>query len=1343
MSNNLVTSIQIRAGVDGLQDINRLSDAIEQAGSDVSELRQESQRLQTAWNSLSTNEQTRQLEQLTAQAQQLQRVTNARMTLGLTGDDAVRQQIQDVTRAYQTLQSSGTLTQTELARATQLHTQQLNQLEGQLQQTRPTLQDMAGEFGNLVATAGGLAYITREAMKFETAMADVKKVVDGTPEQIQTLSQEIQQMAVEMGMGADAIAQITAQGGQLGVPLEQLGEFTRMAGQMAVAFNMTAEEAGDAAAKLANVFDIPIEKVGELGDAINTLGNTTAAKEREIVDVMNRIGGTTKQFGLAKEQAAALSAAFISLGKTPETAGTAINALLTKLSTANVQSDDFQKALANIGISANQLAKDISQDPQKALENFLQTLGTLNKEQQSIVTFKLFGQEYVDDISLLVGGLNTYKKALDEVADKGSTAGAMQKEFEARMSTTSASVEQAKASIGVLTQTVGSHLLPVVSAAAKGVADLTSWITEFAKAHPMITQLGVLLASAQVAMVAYTSSVRLLGMAGITSGSQMVTGFTQGAGAVNLATVAVQRLNTAMAGTMTGVGTATTALNSMATGSRTLSTDLQGLGRHMLTLNGLFAAAAGWTIGQSIGESLYKSSEIARSLGDNLARLIAYGDALITDRTFADVNTHFETSAESSKRLADNAQKAVTALTDIANSNADFATKISQTESAIQAITTRIDELTRYGQTASAEYQQLSSELDKAKTALQVLQEAQANHKVSMDNATNAQIELANTIKITTANLETMQNTLANMEAQGQKETTAFANLAGEIDNTKSKLELLNVEANKQGIGELLKTDLDKASESFKALGLDAQEFSTGISTKTNRAMLAFVDVARLAGDNIDQLARAYSAAQSVAEDNINALALLEQKLIQVTGGNQSLANAVKETAKAQQEATTITDAQKKALDALGVSIDASNAKMSVSGQKMAQNLQVGLSAIKEQIKGADELKGAIATALDTSIASAKTVADFKAIEQAIKEVGVSGQISGEQLAKIQAGATGGASAVKQLEMAIAKSTQVINNNTQATTNNTQVKKAQAQANKEVVQSTDTMASSQEKASSGIKGFASGLAGIYNNLKNQVHALTSLGVSVEDTNRAYLNLISTVKGSIQMDAYWQEFGIASKRIQQQTKAFKENRQSAIEMTEQLKDSTVTMKDITRAQKVLQTAAETTVGGIKLMDKTTLKNLQDQIDKTKQKFADLTDSAKQTVSDLQSELAGLQGDEEKVRQIQQERKLKELQNKMAEAQGQGNQSAVQEYQKALELQEQIYQEQIRQVRESREREQASVLEEILKADTAKAQTTPISAKDIGAIWDSRIAQIKDQAKQEFAQELMDDAKRRAR
>ena len=57
---------------------------------------------------------------------------------------------------------------------------------------------------------------------------------------------------------------------------------------MSTAFNMTADQAGTAVAKLSNVFGIPIPQIRGLGDAINVLGNTTSATEAQILDATVR-----------------------------------------------------------------------------------------------------------------------------------------------------------------------------------------------------------------------------------------------------------------------------------------------------------------------------------------------------------------------------------------------------------------------------------------------------------------------------------------------------------------------------------------------------------------------------------------------------------------------------------------------------------------------------------------------------------------------------------------------------------------------------------------------------------------------------------------------------------------------------------------------------------------------------------------------------------------------------------------------------------------------------------------------------------------------------------------------
>lgn len=146
--------------------------------------------------------------------------------------------------------------------------------------------------------------------------------------------------------------------------------------------------------------------------------------------------------------------------------------------------------------------------------------------------------------------------------------------------------------------------------------------------------------------------------------------------------------------------------------------------------------------------------------------------------------------------------------------------------------------------------------------------------------------------------------------------------------------------------------DLSKHAESFKALGIDVGEFAGGLSTKANTALSAFNDLAGVAGDNVSQLAMAYNGAKQAMGDNKAGLDALNQALDKATGGNKELAQSVKATAAAQLDAKKSADEQAKALDALGISMNAINAGMSQNGQKMADNLKVGLSVIKDTAKG-------------------------------------------------------------------------------------------------------------------------------------------------------------------------------------------------------------------------------------------------------------------------------------------------------------------------------------------------------------------------------------------------------
>ena len=1249
------------------------------------------------------------LGELTAEAERLNAIAQARVTLGIDTDDNARRQIEEVTAAYETLRDSGTLTAEELARANELQTQRVAELENALGETAPTLETLAEEFGKVTAAAGGLAYVTNAAMEFETAMSGVKKVVDGTPEQIQALSTQIQQMSIDMGMGTDAIAEIAAQGGQLGIPIEKLGEFTKMAGEMSVAFGMTAEDAGDAAAKIANVFGLPIEEVGKLGDAINTLGNTSAAKESEIVDVMQRIGGQAKQFGLATEQAAALSAAFISLGKSPEVAGTAINALLTKLQTANVQSDDFKEALAGIGLNADKMADDIAANPQQALSNFLQTLASMDKQQRSVATFKLFGQDYVDDVNALVGGLDTYNKALDSVKDKSAIAGAMQKEFNAKMDTSAQSIDQAKQSINVLAQTVGKELLPVVSLGAKAVGGLAQGIGDFAESHPILTKIAVIIASAQVALVALNSTMTLAGAIGLRSGLQVAEGAAAATTGLNAATASATRLNAVMGGlgaTAGGVAGIAASLNKVTVGA-----DLAA-GNFAKLATQAFAVTMAFDAGESVGDWLYKNSDLARGFGDHLAMIPAAIHSISTTGNLDQFRKNFETSEESAKRLT-----------------AETKNVTNSTE-------------------------ELAAEQAKAASAAKL--QADAN------------LQLANNIKLTEANLEAMKDRLAEMEAGGQKNTQGYKDLSTEIEKTTDKLAALKAEAEKKGIGELLKTDLDKTAESFKALGLDVDEFATGIDGKATAALNGFVDVAHLADGDIRKLALAYNAAKDAAGDNQAAQDELNNKLNQVTEGNTQLSEAVKKAAKEQKEAKSASEEQAVALDKLGISMEDANNGMSKGGTEMVSTLKAGVIAIKEQATSATALKTSLQQAFETSIAAAKTKGDFVAIKKTIDDAGVASSLTADQLKILNAGIAGGGAAAKASREEIEKYNKSVVNDTKVTFDQVfaenkkwlesqkairQAHKDTGDAAKEAAEKGKQAAAEQEKAHSGFMG---GLAKMYDSFTGSIaKGLQNVGISGEQSIQLMNNAL---KGQAYMmnswDGFFKGFANARERVQASIDSFNEVRNSALGMTQTLGSATVTTNDLGKAQLILNQATTRTVEGIVKMDNATLDNLKRQIDSTKQKFDDLSKSAKDTADGLQTQLARLKGDDTTARQLEQTKKLAELQERVNEARKRGNTEEIAQLQRAFDLQKQINDEENRQASVKLQQEQQAKQANAQKqaqanssynqpVQSTSSNTQSVNAKDVANSFADLIEQAKKEGANLLAQQLMDEAKRLAR
>ena len=341
---------------------------------------------------------------------------------------------------------------------------------------------------DVVALGTSLYGLVRPAVAFESAMADVKKVVNfETPQQVREMENDIKNLSKRIPLALDGLAQIVAAGGQLGVPREKLTEFAETAAKMSVAFSITADEAGQSMAKMSNVLQMPIDQMSKVGDVINHISNNIAATAPEIVEVNLRAGAMAKSFGLAYNEISALAGTFVSLGKTPEIASTAINMMASRLKLIPVSSGAAREAFDQLNISMAEYTEMVESGRGKdALMTVLEALKNVSGIKRSQIMKEMFGEQATRHLNSLVEGLDSLKSNLNLVANEADYANSMHKEFTTRSATTENNLQLLKNQIAVLTTNIGSTLLPTINSMVGIFGKAASSLADFAERHPTL-----------------------------------------------------------------------------------------------------------------------------------------------------------------------------------------------------------------------------------------------------------------------------------------------------------------------------------------------------------------------------------------------------------------------------------------------------------------------------------------------------------------------------------------------------------------------------------------------------------------------------------------------------------------------------------------------------------------------------------------------------------------------------------------------------------------------------------------------------------------------------------------
>lgn len=270
--------------------------------------------------------------------------------------------------------------------------------------------------------SGSIQYIR----ELDTALNGIRIVTGNSSEDMLKFAENIQEAAHALGRTATEYAEASLLFYQMGYDEEEV--LTRTEDTLILA-NITGTSLSEAASQLTavlNGFQLAGADSTRVLDVMAKLGADTATDFAEIATAMQKVASQANSANLSLEETAAMLAVIMSITReAPETAGTALKAIIARLNELKFASGEetsrVQKQFANIGMSifdANGQLKDTRVLFQEIAEAFK----TADTNTKKVIATAVAGAEQQNRFLALMENWDTYNEYLDKAYNSSGTA---------------------------------------------------------------------------------------------------------------------------------------------------------------------------------------------------------------------------------------------------------------------------------------------------------------------------------------------------------------------------------------------------------------------------------------------------------------------------------------------------------------------------------------------------------------------------------------------------------------------------------------------------------------------------------------------------------------------------------------------------------------------------------------------------------------------------------------------------------------------------------------------------------------------------------------------------------
>lgn len=337
---------------------------------------------------------------------------------------------------------------------------------------------LTGEAFGLAAMAGSLAATLQPAIQFEKAMSNVAAVSNATSVQQALLSSTARELGATTAWSATEAAGGMKFLGQAGFEVNETVAAMPGLLNLASAGGMDLARTADIASNILTGFNMKATEMGDLGDVLTNTFTTSNTDLAMLGDTMKYVAPNAAALNISIEQTAAMVGKLGDSGIQGSQAGTALRAMMLRMSALPKPAADALKLLDVATVDAKGNLRDM---PTVLAEVDAAMKGMGTGEQAKLIN-DIFGMEAASAATVLLqqagtGALQTYAETLSETGSASRVASEM-------MDNTAGAIKRLQSMSESVAITVGSMLLPEIVNLIETVIPLLNVFQSWAEANP-------------------------------------------------------------------------------------------------------------------------------------------------------------------------------------------------------------------------------------------------------------------------------------------------------------------------------------------------------------------------------------------------------------------------------------------------------------------------------------------------------------------------------------------------------------------------------------------------------------------------------------------------------------------------------------------------------------------------------------------------------------------------------------------------------------------------------------------------------------------------------------------